>query len=93
MAKFFNYIKFSALNASLFTELYKNINSDCKILLFYMAVCSLSKGTVISQFFDLKNKIKTLLKNGRKTLVYETLLMTWIQEVTSLWYLIFGSAK
>ena len=42
-----NYMKSSALNTRLFKELCKNMNSDHEVLLFYTAVCWLSKGNVV----------------------------------------------
>ncbi|XP_055543289.1 SCAN domain-containing protein 3-like [Wyeomyia smithii] len=47
--KIVNYIKSGALNARLFRELCKDMNSDHETLLFYTAVCWLSKGNVLNR--------------------------------------------
>ena len=46
--KIVNYVKTSALNTRLFKELCKDMNSDHEVLLFYTAVCWLSKGNVVN---------------------------------------------
>ena len=51
MIKIVNYIKKSAVTSHLFRQLCKEMNTNHKTLLYYTAVCWLSKGNVIGRFF------------------------------------------
>ena len=55
-------MKTQALNTRLFNELCKDMNADHEFLLFYTAVCWLSKGNVINRVFEMKDEIKLFLE-------------------------------
>ena len=64
--KIVNYIKKSAVTSCLFRQLCKEMNADHKTLLYYTAVCWLSKGNVTGRFFELRSEIKQFLKIEKK---------------------------
>ena len=65
-----NYVKTQALNTLLYKELCKYMNTDHDVLLFYTAVCCLSKGRVINRVYKMKDEITLFLEiQERKNLV------------------------
>ncbi len=58
-----NFIKNSAKNVRLFKELCKNMESEHETLLYYSPIRWLSAGNALNRFFELRNKIKTFLRD------------------------------
>ena len=72
MTKLVNYVKGSALDSRLFKEFCKDMSSDHEVLLFYDAVCWLSKRNVVGRIFDLREELKEFLQlKGQKIFVAE----------------------
>ncbi|XP_068240097.1 zinc finger BED domain-containing protein 5-like [Palaemon carinicauda] len=83
--KIVNYIKTKALNTCLFRELCKDMNADHEVLLFYTAVCWLSKGNGINRVFEMKDEIKLFLETQeRKDLVVHFEDEAWNKRVAYL---------
>uniref|UniRef100_UPI00358E95EF SCAN domain-containing protein 3-like n=1 Tax=Myxine glutinosa TaxID=7769 RepID=UPI00358E95EF len=66
MIKIVNYVKAGALNTRLFKELCKDMDADHEVLLFYMAVCWLSRGNVVNHAFELKDEVRFFLEGQEK---------------------------
>lgn len=56
-----NYVKNSAVNTRLFRQLCKDMDADHTDLLFHTKVRWLSKGNMLSRFFELRKEIKLFL--------------------------------
>ncbi|XP_064100780.1 protein FAM200A-like [Macrobrachium nipponense] len=61
--KIVNYVKTAALN----TRLFKDMNADHEVLLFYTAVHWLSKGNVVHHVYKMKDEIKLFPEVQEKT--------------------------
>ena len=72
VVKIVNFIKAGSLNTRQFKELCKDINAMHETLLFYIAVCWLSKDNIIKSIFAMKDEIKLFLefKNKDEILSY-----------------------
>ena len=55
--KIINYVKTQAFNTRLYKELCKDMDADHEVLLFYIAVRCLSKGSLINRVFEMKDEI------------------------------------
>ncbi|XP_076806902.1 zinc finger BED domain-containing protein 5-like [Clavelina lepadiformis] len=66
VVKMVNFIKKSPTTSRLFKQLCKEMNSDHETLLFYTAVRWLSKGNVVSRFYELSTEIKLFLEMVKK---------------------------
>ena len=64
VVKIVNFVKKSATTSRLFKQLCRemNLNSDHETFLFYTAVRWLSKGSVVTHFFELRIEIKLFLE-------------------------------
>ena len=84
--KIVNYVKTQALNTRLYKKkLCKYMNTDHEVLLFYTAVCCLSKGRVINRVFQMNVEIKLFLENQeRKDLVVHFEDEAWNTRVVHL---------
>ena len=80
-----NYIKSSALNTNLFTELSEDMDSNHEALLFYTAVRWLSKGNVVERLFELRDNLKTFLEmQGKHDFMIHFIDECWIQRTAYL---------
>ena len=63
-------VKCTTVNSRLFKVFCKDMSSDHEVLLFYWAVRWLSKGSVVSRVFELREELKDFLRlTGQKTIV------------------------
>ena len=62
VVKIVNFIKKSATTSRLFKQFCKEMDTDYETLLYYTAVRWLSKGNVVTRFFELRTEIKLFLE-------------------------------
>ena len=62
VVKIINFIKKSATTSRLFKQFCKEMDTDHEALSYYTAVRWLSKGNVVTRFFELKTEIKLFLE-------------------------------
>ena len=64
--KLVNFVKKSATNTRLFSQLCKDMDSNHKTLLFYTSVRWLSKSNMLDRVYELMNELKTFLESRGK---------------------------
>ena len=84
--KVVNYIKNSALNTRLFTELCRDMGTDHENLLYYTSVRWLSKGNMLARVYELRNEVKQFLEKQKKFELYNIFSADTFQ--TTLAYLV-----
>ena len=80
-----NFIKKSATTSRLFKQFCKEMDSDHETLLYYTAVRWLSKGNVVTHFFELRTEIKLFLEMIEKDAFVDFFKdETWLQGLAYL---------
>ena len=85
VVKIVNFIKKSATTFRLFKQFSKEMDTDHESLLYYTAVRWLSKGTVVTRFFELRTEIKLFLEIIEKDAFFDFFKEeTWLQGLAYL---------
>ena len=85
VVKIVNFIKKSATTSRLFKQFCKEMDSDHETLLYYTAVRWLSKGNVVTRFFELRTEIKLFLEMIEKDAFVDFFKdETWLQGLAYL---------
>uniref|UniRef100_UPI00358F171D protein FAM200C-like n=1 Tax=Myxine glutinosa TaxID=7769 RepID=UPI00358F171D len=83
--KIVNYIKAGALNTRMFKELCEDMNAEHETLLYYTAVCWLSKGNVLNRVFELHAEVKHFLNlQGKHDLLQHYDKELWNEQLAYL---------
>ena len=83
--KIVNFIKKSATTSRLFKQFCKEMDRDHETLLHYIAVRWLSKGNVVTRFFELRTEIKLFLEMIEKDAFVDFFKYeTWLQGLAYL---------
>ena len=82
VVKIVNFIKKSATTSRLFKQFCKEMDTDHETLLCYTAVRRLSKGNVVTRFFELRTEMKLFLEMIEKNAFVDFFKdETWLQGV------------
>ena len=85
VVKIVNFIKKSAATSGLFEQFCKEMDTDYETLLYYTAVRWLSKGNVVTLFFELRTEIKLFLEMIEKDAIVDFFKdETWLQGLAYL---------
>ena len=86
VVKIFNFVKNCATTSCLFKQLGRKLNSDHETLLFYPAVRWLSKGSVVTRFFELRTEIKIFLELEKRYDIFINFFTdkAWLQGLVCL---------
>ena len=80
-----NFIKKSATTSRLFKQFCKGMDTDHETLLYYTAVRWVSKGNVVTRFFELRTEIKLFLEMIEKDAIVDFFKdKTWLQGLAYL---------
>ena len=93
VVKIVNFIKKSATTSRLFKQFCKEMDTDQETLLYYTAVQWLSKGNVVTRFFELRTEMKLFLKMIEKNVFVDFFKdETWLQGLAraGLWLGLMG---
>jgi len=85
LIKIVNYVKSSALNTRLFSELCNNLSADYKTLLFHTKVRWLSQGNMLNRVFELRMElIEFFKKQGKDEFSLHLSNITFVQRLAYL---------
>ena len=85
VVKIVNFIKKSATTSRLFKQFCKQMDTDHETLLYYIAVRWLSKGNVVTRFFELRTEMMLFLEMIEKDAFVDFFKdETWLQGLADI---------